>query len=76
VRLSTVFDFCIVGPSAIGSVKGSPSSMTSRDMLGIDLIFGFKWHDIPAPPASIPKRISTVSADVGNPAVTYVTRAG
>ena len=26
----TVFDFWIVGPSAIGSVKGRPSSMTSR----------------------------------------------
>jgi hypothetical protein len=26
----TVFDFWMVGPSAIGSVKGTPSSITSR----------------------------------------------
>jgi hypothetical protein len=26
---ATLLDFCIVGPSAIGSVKGRPSSMTS-----------------------------------------------
>lgn len=48
---------CMVGPSAMGSEKGTPSSMMS------------------APPFCMARHIGTVSAEVGYPAVTNVTRA-
>ena len=57
----------------MGSVKGSPSSMRSNyDQQVMELVV--LWF-IPAPPASIPSNISTVSSAVGYPAVTYVTKA-
>ena len=64
----TVLDFCIVGPSAMGSVKGRPSSMTSlTDQQTSPVDDG--GVNKPAPPASMPSRISTVSSTVGYPAV-------
>jgi hypothetical protein len=75
-----VFAFWMVGPSAIGSVKGIPSSITSvefREVLvnqlrSIYLEIGRKIRgvsDSPAPPASNPSKMSTVSSTEGYPAV-------
>lgn len=62
--MRTVFDFWIVGPSAIGSVNGTPSSMTSVQELSMVHSSRLKVC-IPAPPASMPSMISGVSCGVG-----------
>ena len=67
-RALTVLAFWIVGPSAIGSVKGRPSSMTSAKLIRSN--YELEVHILPAPPASIPSRMSTVPSAVGYPAVT------
>lgn len=61
----TVFDFWIVGPSAMGSVKGIPSSITSGF---VNLTVQKPWNllaCVPAPPRSIDSIISGVSWAVG-----------
>lgn len=65
-----MLDFCIVGPSAMGSVKGRPSSMTSKT--NRDQMTGSprESSEIPAPPASMASKMSGVSSAVGYPAVT------
>jgi len=65
--MRTVFDFWIVGPSAMGSVNGRPSSMTS--VYGQKESSRYQLAFLPEPPASIASRISTVSSGVGYPAV-------
>ena len=57
----------------MGSVKGKPSSMMSREE-STDCTEDHESH-LPAPPASRPSSMSTDSAVVGKPAVTYVTSA-
>ena len=63
-----VFAFCMVGPSAMGSVNGKPSSI--RSTIPKQHVLAIEWSHLPAPPDSIPSSISTVSAVVGYPAVT------
>jgi hypothetical protein len=77
ICVRTVFDFWIVGPSAMGSVNGMPSSIISVHIEISDsgYIFDSKLHPIainclPAPPASIASIMSGVSSGVGYPAVT------
>lgn len=61
-----VLDFWMVGPSAMGSVKGRPSSIMSVEALCENHMYQ-KVVDacIPAPPASSPSMISGVSSLVG-----------
>ena len=71
-----VLAFWIVGPSAMGSVKGRPSSMTSgkgvshEDIEKIDTAEQcqdrqYHRQNSPEPPRSIASMISTVSSSVG-----------
>jgi hypothetical protein len=65
-----VLDFWMVGPSAMGSVKGRPSSiMSAEDACQICVLCNDREGGIPAPPASRPSMISAVSSLVGKPQV-------
>jgi hypothetical protein len=73
----TVLAFWMVGPSAMGSVKGIPSSIMSGQNRCVSfwICAGEACYGAPAPPSCMPSMMSGVSSGVGYPAVKYATRA-
>ena len=66
----TVLEVWIVGPSAMGSVKGTPSSIMSAGESQSLACVKREAQDSPDPPFSMARRMLGVASTVGKPAVT------